>query len=250
MADFQNSFTAKDLERDAAREALLLAIADAGGVDALVSDKEDKVGRITVSEKLLALERLNPTPRPTTSPFLEGLWEFKWAAARSPGVTAVRTLLKRFPATVASISSLQILIFDGTTKATAKLKLLNSVENTFTLSTKLTAEGPTRLKEEYVEGFLSSPNVKDGSVPSQFKGVYDQLVATVERLPSAVKEVVTNGIKVPLTGSFERQLLISYLDEEIMIARDESGVPDVLYKISGVTPIVEPIVTVVPEYVS
>lgn len=34
------------------------------------------------------------------------------------------------------------------------------------------------------------------------------------------------------------------------IARDESGVPDVLYKISGVTPIVEPIVTVVPEYVS
>jgi hypothetical protein len=70
------------------------------------------------------------------------------------------------------------------------------------LSTKLTAEGPTRLKEEYVEGFLSSPNVKDGSVPSQFKGVYDQLVATVERLPSAVKEVVTNGIKVPLSMDF------------------------------------------------
>jgi hypothetical protein len=43
-----------------------LQIADAGGVDALVSGNEDKVGRITVGEKLLVLERLNPTPRPTT----------------------------------------------------------------------------------------------------------------------------------------------------------------------------------------
>ena len=32
MADFQNSFTAKDLERDAAREALLLAVSNKGTV--------------------------------------------------------------------------------------------------------------------------------------------------------------------------------------------------------------------------
>ena len=32
MADFQNSFTAKDLERDAAREALLLAVSNQGTV--------------------------------------------------------------------------------------------------------------------------------------------------------------------------------------------------------------------------
>jgi hypothetical protein len=28
------------------------------------------------------------------SPLLEGLWEFKWAGARSPGVIAARTLLR------------------------------------------------------------------------------------------------------------------------------------------------------------
>jgi len=41
-------------------------IADAGGVEALTSGRDDAAARINVSEKLLVLERLNPTPRPTT----------------------------------------------------------------------------------------------------------------------------------------------------------------------------------------
>jgi hypothetical protein len=41
-------------------------IEDAGGVEALTSGREDAAARINVSEKLLVLERLNPTPRPTT----------------------------------------------------------------------------------------------------------------------------------------------------------------------------------------
>jgi hypothetical protein len=63
------------------------------------------------------------------------------------------------------------------------------VESSFVLSKKLIAEGPTRLKEEYVEGSLSTPNISD--VPSQLKGFYDQLVATLKRLPAAMKDVVT-----------------------------------------------------------
>lgn len=35
-------------------------------MEALASEREDATARITVNEKLLALERLNPTPRPTT----------------------------------------------------------------------------------------------------------------------------------------------------------------------------------------
>jgi hypothetical protein len=40
-----------------------------------------------------------------------------------------------------------------------------------------------------VEGSLSTPNISD--VPSQLKGFYDQLVATLKRLPAAMKDVVT-----------------------------------------------------------
>jgi len=74
------------------------------------------------------------------------------------------------------------------------------------LSTKLTAEGPTRLKEEYVEGIVSSPNVSE--VPPQLKSVYDQIVAAAERLPAAVKDVVSNGIKVPLSTLLTHPVLI------------------------------------------
>ena len=41
-------------------------IEDAGGVDALSNGAGNRSARIEVSEKVLALERLNPTPRPTT----------------------------------------------------------------------------------------------------------------------------------------------------------------------------------------
>ncbi len=73
------------------------------------------------------------------------------------------------------------------------------VETSVTLSTKLIAEGPTRLKEEYVEGVLASPSVLESNIPSQLKGAYGQLVAAVERLPNPVKEVLGSGVKVPLS---------------------------------------------------
>lgn len=73
------------------------------------------------------------------------------------------------------------------------------VETSVTLSTKLIAEGPTRLKEAYVEGVLASPSVLESNIPSQLKGAFGQLVAAVERLPNTVKEVLAGGVKVPLS---------------------------------------------------
>lgn len=39
---------------------------DAGGFEALVSGKTSEMQRIDVNERIVGLERLNPTPRPTT----------------------------------------------------------------------------------------------------------------------------------------------------------------------------------------
>jgi hypothetical protein len=39
---------------------------DAGGFQALVSGKTSEMQRIDVNERIVGLERLNPTPRPTT----------------------------------------------------------------------------------------------------------------------------------------------------------------------------------------
>ncbi|CAN0927637.1 hypothetical protein LINGRAHAP2_LOCUS36014 [Linum grandiflorum] len=57
---------AKEMERLSAKESLLLAFKDAGGFESLVTGKTTEVQKIDVNERITGLERLNPTPRPTT----------------------------------------------------------------------------------------------------------------------------------------------------------------------------------------
>ncbi|KAI8558913.1 hypothetical protein RHMOL_Rhmol04G0133000 [Rhododendron molle] len=59
---------AKEMERLSAKESLLLAFKDAGGFEALVTGKTTDMQRIDVNERIIGLERLNPSPRPTTYP--------------------------------------------------------------------------------------------------------------------------------------------------------------------------------------
>ncbi|XP_068308645.1 probable plastid-lipid-associated protein 13, chloroplastic [Pyrus communis] len=222
---------AKEMERLSAKESLLLAFKDAGGFEALVTGKTTDMERIDVNERITALERVNPTPRPTTSPFLEGRWNFEWFGSGSPGLFAARFLFERFPSTLASLTKMQVVIKDGNAMITAKLKVFNSIESKFTLSTKLTVEGPVRMKEEYVEGILETPKVIEETIPDQLKGALGQAVNTVQQLPLAIRDAFSSGLKVPLTGSFERLFMISYLDTEILIIRDAAGVPEVLTRL-------------------
>ncbi|KAL8191690.1 hypothetical protein R6Q57_028421 [Mikania cordata] len=83
---------AKEMERLSAKESLLLAFKDAGGFEALIAGRTSDMQKIDVNERIVGLERLNPTPRPTTSPFLEGRWNFEWIGYGSPGLFAARLL--------------------------------------------------------------------------------------------------------------------------------------------------------------
>ncbi|KAF2568083.1 hypothetical protein F2Q68_00023804 [Brassica cretica] len=82
------SVYARDMERLSAKESLLLALKDAGGFEALVTGKTTSMQRIDVNERITSLERLNPSPRPTTSPCFEGKWNFEWFGSGSPGLLA------------------------------------------------------------------------------------------------------------------------------------------------------------------
>ncbi|KAG7570132.1 Plastid lipid-associated protein/fibrillin conserved domain [Arabidopsis thaliana x Arabidopsis arenosa] len=225
------SVYAREMERLSAKESLVLALKDAGGFEALVTGKTTNMQRIDVNERITSLERLNPTPRPTTSPCFEGRWNFEWFGSGSPGLLAARVIFERFPSTLANLSRMEILIKDANAKATANIKLLNSIESKIILSSKLTVEGPLRLKEEYVEGMLESPTVIEEAVPEQLKGALGQAATTLQQLPALIKDTLASGLRIPLSGSFERFFMISYLDEEILIVRDTEGVPEVLTRI-------------------
>ncbi|KAI4300690.1 hypothetical protein L6164_034038 [Bauhinia variegata] len=237
---------AKEMERLSAKESLLLAFKDAGGFEALVSGKTTDMHRIDVNERITGLERLNPTPRPTTSPFLEGRWNFEWFGSGSPGFFAARFIFQNFPTSLANLSKMDVFIKDGNAKVTANTRLLDSVESKITLSTKLSVEGPLRMKEEYVEGILESPTVIEDRVPEQLKGALSQAVNAVQQLPLPVRDAVLSGLKVPLSGTFQRLFMISYLDDEILIIRDTAGMPEVLTRLDASPSLAEGI----PEYES
>ncbi|XP_047939960.1 probable plastid-lipid-associated protein 13, chloroplastic isoform X2 [Salvia hispanica] len=207
---------ARQMETLSAKESLLLAFKDAGGFEALVTGKTTSDQQIDVNERIVSLERLNPTPRPTTSPFLEGNWNFEWFGSGSPGLLAARILFERFPPTLASLSSLDAVIKDGYANISASLKFLNSIESRFVVSTRLTVEGPLRMKEEYVEGMFGSPKVNEETMPEQLRGALVQATNTLQQLPVPIRDAVANGFKIPLGGTFSRLFMISYLDEEIL----------------------------------
>ncbi|WZY91538.1 hypothetical protein YC2023_063867 [Brassica napus] len=238
------SVYARDMERLSAKESLLLALKDAGGFEALVTGKTTSMQRIDVNERITSLERLNPSPRPTTSPCFEGRWNFEWFGSGSPGLLAARVIFERFPSTLANLSRMEIVIKDANAKATANIKLLNSIESKIILSSKLTVEGPLRLREEYVEGMVESPTVIEEAVPEQLKRALGQATTTLQQLPDLIKDTLSSGLRIPLSkkeshfvllsalgGSFERFFMISYLDEEVLIVRDTAGVPEVLTRL-------------------
>nr|GEY44610.1 hypothetical protein [Tanacetum cinerariifolium] len=119
--------------------------------------------------------------------------------AGGPGLFTARLLSERFPATLASLCKMDLVIKEGYAKITANLKFLNAIENNLILSTKLTVEGPLRMKEEYTEGVLETPTVNEETIPQQLKGVLGQAVNTMQQLPSPVKDAVSGGLRIPLS---------------------------------------------------
>ncbi|PHT71358.1 putative plastid-lipid-associated protein 13, chloroplastic [Capsicum annuum] len=201
----------------------------------VVTGRTTDVQAIDVNERIISLERLNPTPRPTTYPglliwkvygILSGL-ELHARCSWLPGFY----LGKRIPPTLANLSKLDLLIRNGCGTAIAHVKILNLIENKFVLSSKFSVEGPLRMKEEYVEGIFETPKVDENFVPEQLKGALDQAANTIQQLPVPIRDTVSRGLKIPLGEAFQRLIMISYLDEEILIARNTAGEPEVLTRL-------------------
>ncbi|KAF3640915.1 putative plastid-lipid-associated protein 13, chloroplastic [Capsicum annuum] len=231
---------------------------DAGGFEAVVTGRTTDVQAIDVNERIISLERLNPTPRPTTYPGLL-IWKVYGI------LSGLELHARRIPPTLANLSKLDLLIRNGCGTAIAHVKILNlvlsvhslaipwstyitllvwdnsvptdglgrweEIENKFVLSSKFSVEGPLRMKEEYVEGIFETPKVDENFVPEQLKGALDQAANTIQQLPVPIRDTVSRGLKIPLGEAFQRLIMISYLDEEILIARNTAGEPEVLTRL-------------------
>lgn len=77
------------------------------------------------------------------------------------------------------------------------------IESNLTIATRLSVEGPLRMKEEYMEGTFASPKVNEESIPPQLRDALGQAATTMEQLPVPIKDAVSGGLKVPLGEYFK-----------------------------------------------
>mmetsp|Transcript_16673 Transcript_16673/g.35391 ORF Transcript_16673/g.35391 Transcript_16673/m.35391 type:complete len:343 (-) Transcript_16673:420-1448(-) len=173
----------------------------------LLGPRPDKA---VVGEILLALEARNPTRSPATSPLLNGRYKIVYASGASPGLKAVQLLLKASQSAPKSPSGADLLDVDEVfvtfrpsqprVEATVRTRFL-SFDNTLKLTSKVEAESAVRLVETY---------------------------------DSAESESLSIRLPFQSPVQYKRSLLVSYLDEELLVVRDALGRPDVLMRVDDV----------------
>mmetsp|Transcript_32499 Transcript_32499/g.71028 ORF Transcript_32499/g.71028 Transcript_32499/m.71028 type:complete len:279 (-) Transcript_32499:261-1097(-) len=172
--------------------------------------------RLLVSETLPKVEASNPTTNPAYSTLLDGEWELIYSGGVSPGPVPSPTreiallmyaggftpgmflmsVASKMPGEVLRLTNVKVTIDSQTSSATAlSTATLFGSEYELSLKNTLEAESALRLRETYTQAVVAGNEVA---------------------LPDALK--------------WERLLFVTYLDETMMVVRDESGAPDVLVR--------------------
>lgn len=188
-------------------------------IPAELSGNVSKETRSKINEALLKLEQLSPQEEATTSPLLNGVWSLRyaggyssdWALASptrqlalflysggySPGIFAL-SLAQNLPAALCETGDLTISISREQPRIEAKVGVKffgSSTENEVVVKARLDIESGIRFSETYESATV--------------------LGRTIE-LPNAVQ--------------YARELIITYVDDDILVVRDASGVPEILVR--------------------
>lgn len=181
-----------------------------------VTNKEQ---RVSINEALLKLERLNPTPDAATSPLINGVWELRYAGGYtsewalnsptrqlalflysggySPGLFAI-SLAQQLPSGLVELDDIEISISRDQPRVEARLKagfFGQSPQQEVVVRTELRVQSGVRLQEVYESA-----------------------------------EVLGQTISIPTQLKYSRDLYVTYVDDDLMIIRDGSGVPEVLVR--------------------
>lgn len=175
--------------------------------------------RVSINEALLKLEQLNPTPDPAISPLINGAWELRYAGGYtsewalnsptrqlalflysggySPGLFAL-SLAQQLPAGLVKVDDLEISISRDQPRVEARLKvgfLGQTPQQEVVVRTELRTQSGVRLQEVYESA-----------------------------------EVLGQAVPIPTQLKYTRDLYVTYVDDDLMIIRDGSGVPEVLVR--------------------
>ena len=177
--------------------------------------------RNAINEAIFKLESVNPTPEPTLSPLLNGVWELKYwggyddkwtlpsptrqlalfvySGGYSPGIFALFLLQNSpLPTELLDVGDLEISISRDQPRVMAKIPIqigLGGVDASVSVKARLEVESDRRLKETYESATVLNQNAF---------------------LPSLLQ--------------YSRDIYVTYLDDDLLIIRDGSGIPEVLLR--------------------
>lgn len=194
------------------KESLLSAI----GFETL-SSMPSESRQMELNEKILALSSSNPTTEPTSSEMLNGKWDVIFAGSPAMGITdsPTRQIALALYATPLSPS----VIAQGLAKLPFNLASLGDLAITISPAEmgqpRVTAETSITLM-----GGTSQPVVIRSNLQSE----------TGVALREEFMDVEAFGQKNDLPGplALSRSLYVAYLDEDLLILRDDTGLPSVL----------------------
>lgn len=174
--------------------------------------------RSDINEALLKLESFNPTENPTNSPLMNGVWNLKYAGGYdedwalksptrqlalflysggySPGLFALR-LASVIPKNVVETGELEIAISreQPRVEAVIDVTLLGGGSNSVVVNARLDTVSGVRFTETYESA-----------------------------------TVLGQSVDIPQALQYSRDLYVTYLDEELLVVRDSSGVPEILVR--------------------
>ena len=209
----QAAATADEVEqRTAIKDELLSKIIDG------LSEEATVASRPVVNELVLQLERFNPTEAPARSNLLNGVWELQYAGGLQSGLVDSPTrelALAIYSAGYSAGTLLQVL-----GKLPRSAGSLDSVRVSITSADA----GQPRVTTD-----VSVQLVGSAGTVSLFSNL-QALSAT--RLREDVVEASALGQRALLPGFLARtrQLYVTYVDDELLVVRDESGTPEVLVR--------------------
>lgn len=166
----------------------------------LISGKS-YMSKSEINENICLLEKSNPTNNPAYSPLINGVWELAISGFGSPGLIGFQ-ILKSIPLITTSDLTITISSMAPRVIASGNIKIGN-IPLDYSISTDLVAISGTRMSEKYVGGKIAnSLDIPFTSLPSS--SLTDPLVM--------------------------REILITYIDDDLLIVRDSLGSPEVLIR--------------------
>eukprot|EP00980_Cylindrotheca_fusiformis_P000342 scaffold91_cov127-Cylindrotheca_fusiformis.AAC.2 len=173
--------------------------------------------RSMINEVLLRLEALNPAIEPARSPSLNGEWElrysggfttegalmsptrqialFLYSGGYSPGLFAL-SLAQKLPKSLVSVGEMKIDICEEQPRIQATVDLKSPFgDSTVVVKARLMPESDIRLRETYESA-----------------------------------EVMGRNVELPEFLQYSRELYVTYVDEDLLVVRNGSGIPELLVR--------------------